>query len=200
MHRHALLPLALPLALQPSRPCRHPPPPAGRCRASPAHACAASCVVNNTVSQSWRRTRVPLPSSASLAASLTTTRNVAWPRDGSTSLSPRASSFSCSSTSLPTSRRVLPHHALQLLFIPLPLHRFMGAPRHCLHPSPCAAAFPNLLELVLGYVVMVEGDLPLLLATSPALETLAVFDILNTVQARLSSGSLRSMFVSSSYS
>lgn len=74
-----------------------------------------------------------------------------------------------------------------------------GLPDIASIPLP-APAFPNLLELVLGYVVMVEGDLPLLLATSPALETLAVFDILNTVQARLSSGSLRSMFVSSSYS
>ncbi|XP_052142081.1 putative F-box/FBD/LRR-repeat protein At5g22670 [Oryza glaberrima] len=57
--------------------------------------------------------------------------------------------------------------------------------------AAAAAAFPNLRELVLGCVVMVDGDLPYLLAASPALETLAVFGILNTLRARLSSGSLR---------
>lgn len=57
--------------------------------------------------------------------------------------------------------------------------------------AAAAAAFPNLRELVLGCVVMVDGDLPFLLAASPALETLAVFGILNTLRARLSSGSLR---------
>uniref|UniRef100_A0A0D9VCW6 F-box domain-containing protein n=1 Tax=Leersia perrieri TaxID=77586 RepID=A0A0D9VCW6_9ORYZ len=57
-----------------------------------------------------------------------------------------------------------------------------------------AAEFPNLKDLVLGCVVMMDPhgrDIPLLLAASPVLETLSVFGILNTLRVRLSSSSLR---------
>jgi hypothetical protein len=56
---------------------------------------------------------------------------------------------------------------------------------------PRGVAFPNLKELVPGFVVMQDKVIDLMLAVSPVLETLSVVGSVSGLRARLSSRSLR---------
>ncbi|KAL6888800.1 hypothetical protein ACP4OV_009826 [Aristida adscensionis] len=85
------------------------------------------------------------------------------------------------------------------LLLPASLFRCASLRRLCLGASvfpdtaglPRAAYFPNLREIVLGAVIMLDCHLDFLVAASPVLETLAVVGSLHPLRARLDSRSLR---------
>ncbi|CAM0884049.1 unnamed protein product [Alopecurus aequalis] len=96
---------------------------------------------------------------------------------------------------------VLVNRPLPVLTLPLPSTLFSCASLRRLYIGawmfpeadnlPRGAAFPNLKELVLGFVVMQDKVIEFMLAASPVLETLSVVGDVYGLRARLTSRTLR---------